>query len=137
MRLSHDDTKKLPANIRAKLREVNGEPGIRSKRNKFNAKGVRHEDGYFHSQAELARWLDLKTLQRAGKIDRLERQVKRSLSVNGKHIADIVIDFLYFEIEDGYAKAICYEDKKGVVTPEWALKAKLFAALYGQEIKLS
>lgn len=108
-------------------------------KNKYHAQGVRDpEHGYFHSKAELARWYDLLNLQRAKKIDKLERQVKRPLSVNGHHIADIIVDFAYLELGDtGHAVDLIYEDKKGVITPDWALKAKLFAAIYGKEIRIT
>lgn len=55
-----------------------------------------------------------------------DRQVCMPLDVNGKHIANLFVDFrvLY---ADG---RIQYEEIKGCNTPVWKLKEKLFRALY-------
>ena len=79
------------------------------KKNKFGAKKCTDADGNrFDSKAELARWEELKLLQRAGEISNLERQKRIRLEVNGKHVCDTIIDFQYME---GGQKV--YEDVKG------------------------
>lgn len=105
---------------------------LASTRSKYRAQGVHHEDGYFHSKAELARWLDLKNLQRSGQISELERQVRIPLTVNGHLICNYVADFCYLE-NDQYV----YEDRKGFETPEFKLKKKLFEATQGKELRIT
>lgn len=104
---------------------------------KYKNQGVRHEDGYFHSKKELARWLSLKLLVRAGEISDLKRQVPVPLHVNGELIVTMKVDFQYTELDKGHAKQIVFEDTKGYPTRDWEISAKLFKALRGQEIRIS
>lgn len=100
------------------------------KHNKYNAKKVVVGDLQFDSQAEAKRWTELKLLEQAGFIRRIERQVPYSIDLNGKHICKYFADFVYFE----GAKRIV-EDVKGLRTPTYRLKKKLVEAQYNVTIK--
>ena len=82
----------------------------------------------FDSQAEHRRWCELQLLERAGHIQRLERQLKIPLAVNGVKICTLIIDAAYFE-----GQKRIYEDTKSRMTrklPVWRIKAKLLKAIY-------
>ena len=105
------------------------------KRNKFHAIKTT-VDGYtFDSKAEAARWLDLKLLERAGKIIGLKRQVPFPLCVNGHLITTYVADYTYTDAETG---EIVTEDCKSpaTMTPEFRLKMKLLSALHGINVSI-
>jgi len=85
----------------------------------------------FDSKAEYARWLELKLLEKAGKITNLEHHVTYKLEVNGVLVAKIVPDFRYNEVENG---ELVLEDTKGFVTRDWLLKRRLLWALHGIEV---
>jgi hypothetical protein len=89
------------------------------------------DDGRFDSKAELARWQELKLLERAGEISGLRRQVRFALDVNGQHIAVYVADFCYSDPKTGL---MTVEDSKGVKTAVYQLKKKLMLAVHGVEI---
>jgi hypothetical protein len=86
----------------------------------------------FPSKAEAKRWGELKLLERAGQIMGLRRQVRIDLAVNGKHVCFYTADFTYFE-----RSQYIVEDSKGMITPEFRLKAKLYAAIFGKDIRLT
>lgn len=104
----------------------------RKKRQKYGAKGTHTEDGYFPSKKELTRWQHLQLLERDGKIEQLQRQVKFAIVVNDIPICDYIADFVY--IENG--KQVV-EDAKGVQTPAFRLKRKLLHATHGIDILLT
>ena len=86
----------------------------------------------FDSKREANRWAELRILERAGKIQKLKRQVKYLLIPSqyrdGKCIereATYIADFVY--IKDGH---LVVEDCKGFRTPEYRLKRKLMLQLY-------
>lgn len=110
-------------------------------KNKYNAQGVRDpEYGYFHSQKEHARFYALKLLERGGEIGDLKRQVPVPLYVNGQLIATMKIDFRYTELKGGHANQIVDEDSKGYQARgqrDWDICAKLYAAIYGKEIRIT
>ena len=83
----------------------------------------------FASRAEANRYSELKLLEAAGEISRLELQPKYPLVVNGVKVAEYRGDFLY--IQDGHK---VLEDVKGVATPVFRLKKKLVNALYNIDI---
>lgn len=87
----------------------------------------------YDSKKEARRAGELALLVRAGEISELKRQPKFELVVNGQKIARYVADFTYFD-KDG--KPVV-EDVKGVLTPEFKLKAKLMRAIHGVEILLT
>lgn len=104
----------------------------RRPQNKYGAVRVQSDDGTFDSKAELRRWCDLKILERAGEISNLERQVRFPIAINGVHVCDYIADFVFFE-----RGARVVEDKKGVQTDVFRLKAKLMKALYNIEVRLT
>ena len=101
---------------------------------KFHAKKIEWNGEKFDSKKEFTRYQELLLLQRAGKISRLERQVKIILlppqrDEKGKVIeraVTYIADFVYFDIEQD--KTIV-EDTKGYKTPEYILKRKMMLYL--------
>lgn len=88
---------------------------------------------YFASKKELARWQDLKLLEKAGKITDLKRQVRIPLIVNGYLVGRYVADHEYMEngkkvLEDVKGR------RSGAPYQMFKLKAQLVKALYGQTI---
>jgi|TARA_R110000744_G_scaffold117735_6_gene220088 hypothetical protein len=97
----------------------------------------------FDSLAELGRYLQLLTLEKAGLIRLIRTQAKFDLwaddyfSNNATKVAFYRADFVY-EMKDGDGWVEVVEDVKGQKSgPAWAMfriKAKIFAANYGHEI---
>lgn len=83
----------------------------------------------FASKKEAKRYTELKLLERAGEISRLELQPRYDITINGVKVCTYVGDFRYFT----KAKQVL-EDCKGFKTPLYRLKAKLVRALYNVEI---
>ena len=86
----------------------------------------------FDSKREANRWFELRMLERAGKIEKLKRQVKYLLIPSqyrdGKCIereCSYLADFVY--VKDGH---LVVEDCKGFRTPEYKIKRKLMLQLY-------
>lgn len=104
---------------------------------KYHARKCVVDDLTFDSKREAARYVELKTLERAGAIKDLRRQVRMELvpafDVDGKHYRAItwIADFVYTDVDSGH---VVYEDVKGYRTPIYRLKAKLFAHRYGVSI---
>ena len=98
--------------------------GPKEWKRKFRNQPVRTAEGYFASKKELADWQGLKMREQAGQIERLQRQVKFSLSHGGVHICDYIADAVFFE----NGKRVVF-DSKGYETPEFRLKKKLMLAL--------
>jgi hypothetical protein len=87
----------------------------------------------FASKREALRYCELKLLQKAGEISELRLQPRYPLTVNGLHVCTIVPDFDY---RDSSTQRLVVEDAKGISTPAFVIKAKLFHALYGREVVL-
>jgi hypothetical protein len=83
----------------------------------------------FASKKEARRYSELRLLERAGDIGALVLQPRYPLKVNGKLICTYVADFEYYPADPQKSKVV--EDAKGVRTPVFAIKAKLFEALHG------
>lgn len=83
----------------------------------------------FASKAEAKRYSELKLLERAKEIGGLCCQPRYTIVVNGKKVCDYIADFSY---HDG--KKYVVEDVKGVRTPLFVLKKKLFEITHGIEI---
>jgi hypothetical protein len=124
MRLDPDTIKrliaegKLPKDAVARASKYHNQPQV--------VDGIR-----FDSAREARRWCELQTLERAGEIRELRRQVEYPIEVNGVRVCYYVADFVY-RTPDG--KTVV-EDAKGLRTPVYALKCKLMRAAYGVEIK--
>jgi len=100
------------------------------KRNKYGAKKAVSDGITFDSKWERDYYNILKLRKRDGEIADFRMQERVDLIVNGKLIAWVKVDFVVI-YNNGL---ISYEDTKGVVTPIFRLKAKLFKALIGKEI---
>jgi hypothetical protein len=121
-------------------------------RSKYKAKKVTVNGVTFHSQKEYRRFCELVLLERAGRIQDLQRQVKfvliptqyerfeRYSNKTGKRLADgmrvaemevsYFADFVY--TEDG--KQVV-EDSKGYRTADYIIKRKLMLQVHGIKIK--
>lgn len=119
---------------------------------KYNSQKVEYEGEWYASQKELDRWLQLKLLERTGKITDLKKQVpfllipaqyepstevytrgkKEGQPKQGKCIEQSVVynaDFVY--IENG--KQVV-EDTKGMRTKDYIIKRKLMLYVHGIRI---
>lgn len=97
------------------------------------------QDGIeFDSKKEAERYSELKLLEKAGRIEDIQLQVKFELQPAfeflGKKIKAInyIADFVYF---DKRTKQKVVEDVKGMKTPVYKLKKKMFEYHYKIEIK--
>jgi hypothetical protein len=106
-------------------------------RNKYYSKKVTVNGITFDSKKEANRYSELVLLERAGKIQNLERQVKFELipyqRIDGKVVergCSYIADFVYQQ--DG-KKVV--EDTKGFRTQEYIIKRKLMLYLKGIRIK--
>ncbi len=86
----------------------------------------------FASLKEARRYGELVLLERAGQIIDLRLQPRYPLKVNDILVGTYVGDFTYRD-KDAWVT----EDAKGMQTPVFKLKAKLFEALYGRKIVLT
>ena len=108
-------------------------------KHKYGNRKVTRNGVTYDSMKEADRHSILKMLERAGKISRLERQVKFELipaqkdPVTGKVIeyaCSYIADFCYWE----NGKYVV-EDVKGYKTPEYKLKKKMMLYFHGIRIK--
>jgi hypothetical protein len=99
---------------------------LKSTRRKYGNQPVTVLGQRFDSKKEAARWLDLRDLEGAGKISRLERQKRYLCWVNGLLVCEYRADFQYL-----VGGRLTVEDCKGYRTREYLLKRRLMKALYG------
>ena len=106
---------------------------------KYHSRKITKDGVTFDSVREYRRWVELSLLERAGKISKLQRQVKYELiptqRVNGKVVerpVTYVADFVYQE--NGQ---IVVEDSKGFKTKDYIIKRKLMLSVYGIQIRES
>lgn len=128
----------LQAATPAETRALNRVLGLTTprKRPKYGNTRV-YIDGYkFDSKLEAKHYVELKLRQDAGEISKLTLKPKYELRAAPLHretgpvkICSIIPDFEY--IENGIV-VTC--DTKGMITADWKIKAKIFAANYGREI---
>lgn len=91
----------------------------------------------FDSKGEGQRWCVLKIMERAGEICALERQRRYPLlGRDGSVVCEIVPDFTYVDAATGETVDEDFKSE-ATVTAIFRLKAKLFRAQEGREIKLS
>jgi len=93
----------------------------------------------FASKKEAARYLELKASLRAGIIENLVFQPRFPLYVNKIKVADYVADFSYkvgpHQRNGKWSNSeSIVEDCKGMQTPIYRLKKKMFEAQYGLKI---
>ena len=101
--------------------------------NKYGAKKVKAPDGQvFDSQKEYQRYGVLRLLERAGKIQHLQRQVKYDLipKQDGERACTYIADFVYHQ--DG---KLVVEDCKGFRTDSYKIKRKLMLWVHGIKVK--
>jgi hypothetical protein len=109
-----------------------------AKKAKYRAKPKVVDGIRFHSTREASRYLDLKLLEKAGEIKELELQPKFPIYVcrrkNGElhKVCDYIADFRYRE---GPRGVLVIEDVKGMRTPTYRLKRKMFETQYSIEIR--
>lgn len=101
-------------------------------RSKYRNQPIEIDGIRFASKAEGRRYGELKLLVRAGEITGLALQPSYKLAVNGHPVCVYRGDFSYLD-KTGMPVT---EDVKGVATPEFKLKSKLFRALMGREIQI-
>lgn len=104
---------------------------------KYKNKKVTFDGEVFDSKKEASRFIELRLLERAGKIQELRRQVEFELipaqKMNGKTIerkCSYRADFVYFENGETVV-----EDTKGFRTKEYIIKRKLMLYVHGIKIK--
>ncbi len=107
------------------------------KYNKYNAKKTEFMGYKFDSKWEAERYGQLASMQMAGIIENLERQVKFDIIVNDCKICKYIADFVYILIQENGKKEKIVEDAKGVQTSDFKLKKKLMKAVFDIEIKIS
>lgn len=98
------------------------------KPSKYRNRKVVKNGETWDSVREYERHLVLLDMQKRGEIERLERQVKFTLAINGVKICDYIADWTYRQRIDG-RKYRVVDDAKGFQTPEFKLKWKLAQAL--------
>lgn len=107
------------------------------KPNKYFAKKTVAMGLKFDSRWEAERWGQIKSMERAGIVTNLDRQIKFPIVMNDIKICDYIADFVYdLKNEDGTISHIV-EDAKGVLTPEFRLKKKMMLAVHGIDILLT
>jgi hypothetical protein len=105
------------------------------KRNKFGAVKVKLDGHTFDSKAEAKRYGELKLLERAHKIRRLQVHPRFDIHVNGRPITRYTADFLY---EDIYSREYV-EDVKSEPTAakrDFKLVCKLMKAVHGIDVQV-
>lgn len=104
---------------------------------KYHNKRVLVDGERFDSKKEYNRWRELKLLEKAGEIKRLERQVKLELLpkqiIDGK-VAERAVYYIADFVYEENGKPVI-EDCKGFRTDVYRLKRKLVLAKYGVQIR--
>ncbi len=91
-------------------------------------------DGYlFDSQAEAARYRELKLLERAGQIRQLRVHPRYEIVVNGQKICVVEADFEFYDQLEERMRVI---DVKGLDLPISRLKRKLVKVVFAIEIEV-
>ena len=94
--------------------------------------------GYkFDSKWEAERYGQLASMQMAGVVEDLHRQVKYDILVNDHKICRYIAAFVYKLIHENGEKEEIVEDAKGVQTTDFIIKKKLMKAIYNINIKIS
>ena len=91
----------------------------------------------FDSKWEAERYGQLVSMQMAGVVQDLERQVKFDIIINDVKICKYVADFVYTLVHEDGKKEKIVEDAKGVQTTDFKIKMKLMKAVNNIQIKIS
>ena len=103
--------------------------------NKYNAKKVVIDGIMFDSKKEAARYNELKLMQKAKVIHRLEVHPKYPIKINDTKVCDVELDFSYqCYAEDRIIEH--HEDVKGKDNPMSQLKRKMVEAYYGINVEI-
>ncbi len=94
--------------------------------NKYGATKQTYNGYSYDSKKEAAYAKELDWRKKAGEITEVERQVKISCDVNGKHVCNYFMDFR-ITLPDGRKE---FHEVKGFETAVWRLKWKLSQARY-------
>lgn len=109
-------------------------PTVAVKFHKFRAKRTTCLHGHNHPSQKEAMWcVKLHQLEQEGKISGLVREPEYELIVDGVLICKHRPDFAYslvMKIKGDDVLKQCIVEVKGMQTPEWKLKHKLFCALF-------
>ena len=106
---------------------------------KYNAKKVEYQGMIFDSKFELTYFIYLQELEKQGKISSLKRQnsyelLPRQTDSKGKflyHPIEYKSDFEYDDINQTHHTV----DTKGILTPDFRLKQKLFYYVFKRKIE--
>ena len=90
----------------------------------------------FDSQREAREWRNLKLLERAGKIERLERQPTYKLIVDGSSIGRFTPDFQFFDLDQNRFRVIDVKSPATASETAFRLRKKLFTAIYKIECEV-
>jgi len=97
----------------------------------------RKADGItFDSEKEYRRYADLRLMERAGEISDLQVHPKYDLIVNNRKVCSIIPDFEYVVGDEVVTEDVKGRTGGGVQWNLFRIKAKLFSAIYGREIKV-
>ena len=107
------------------------------KYNKYNAKKTQFMVFKYDSKWEAERYGQLVSMERAGVIEDLERQVSFNIMINDEKICRYIADYTYIKINEDGSKEKIVEDAKGVQTTDFIIKKKLMKAIYNINIKIS
>lgn len=108
---------------------------MRGRPNKYGAKAVEVDGINFASKAEARRFAELQLLERGGKISGLRPHVEYPLVVNGQKVGKYTCDSEYSEPGPTGEPQLVTEDVKGRAARDWPLRKRLFAALYGRQVR--
>lgn len=110
------------------------------RKSKYGARKTELDGMVFDSNHEARRYAYLKTLERAGEISGLERQVKYILvpaqaGEDGKIVERAVIYVADFVYRDAHSGEKVVEDAKGMRTRDYIIKRKLMRYVHGIRIR--
>lgn len=110
------------------------------KTSKYHNKKITYNGEIFDSKKEYKRYIELSTLQKAGKIRNLERQVKFTLIPAQRDEKKKLLErecsyYADFVYKDTQTDETIVEDTKGVRTAEYIIKRKLMLFMLDVRVK--
>lgn len=115
----------------------------RPRRTKYGSRKITVFGITFDSKREAQRYMELSSMQRAGKITDLQTQVHFQLipalyGDDGKVVqrkCEYVADFVYWRLQEDGSKVKVVEDAKGFPTEAYKIKKKMMRWMHGIEIR--
>lgn len=104
------------------------------KTDKFRSKWTEAHGFRFQSKHEATVYGELLLRMKAGEIRSLRRQVRYALKVNGRLVATLIADFVFW---DNVERRVIVSDSKSNATrrlERYRIKARLFEALTGRKV---